>query len=91
MINPKNPSAAISAREAQNAVRALSKSIHIVHASTQSELEPAFATIAQLRAGALLIAPDGLFIAYAAQVAALSLRHAIPASTNGAHFPMREA
>jgi hypothetical protein len=57
LINPKNPSAAISAKEAQNAARALGKSIHIVHASAQSELEPAFATIAQLRAGALLSLP----------------------------------
>jgi putative ABC transport system substrate-binding protein len=87
LINPKNPSAAINAKEAQNAARALSKSIHIVHASAQSELEPAFATIALLRVGALLIAPDGLFIAYAAQVAALSLRHAIPASHERRAFP----
>jgi putative tryptophan/tyrosine transport system substrate-binding protein len=87
LINPKNPSAAISAKEAQDAAHALGKSIHIVHASTESELEPAFATIAQLRAGGLLIAPDGLFIAYAAQVAALSLRHAIPASHERRAFP----
>ena len=87
LINPKNPSAAISAKEAQDAAHALGKSIHIVHASTESELEPAFATIAQLRAGGLLIAPDGLFIAYAAQVAALSLRYAIPASHERRAFP----
>ncbi len=87
LINPKNPSAAISAKEAQNAAHALGKSIYIVHASAESELEPAFATIAQLRAGGLLIAPDGLFIAYAAQVAALSLRHAIPASDERRAFP----
>ncbi len=87
LINPKNPSAAISAKEAQNAAHALGKSIYIVRASAESELEPAFATIAQLRAGGLLIAPDGLFIAYAAQVAALSLRHAIPASDERRAFP----
>jgi putative tryptophan/tyrosine transport system substrate-binding protein len=87
LINPKNPSAAISAKEAQDAAHALGKSIHIVHASAESELEPAFATIARLRAGGLLIAPDGLFIAYAAQVAALSLRHAIPASHERRAFP----
>jgi putative tryptophan/tyrosine transport system substrate-binding protein len=87
LINPKNPSAAISAKEAQNAAHALGKSIYIVHASAESELEPAFATIAQLRAGGLLIAPDGLFIAYAAQVAALSLRHAIPTSHERRAFP----
>jgi putative tryptophan/tyrosine transport system substrate-binding protein len=87
LINPKNPSAAISAKEAQNAARALSKSIHIVHASAESELEPAFAAIAQLKVGGLLIAPDGLFIAYATQVATLSLRHSIPASHERRAFP----
>jgi putative ABC transport system substrate-binding protein len=87
LINPKNPSAGISTTEAQDAAHALGKSMHIVHASTASELEPAFATIAQLRVGGLLIAPDGLFIAYATQVATLSLRHAIPASHERRAFP----
>src|SRR5262249_20322274 len=48
---------------------------------------PAFATIAQLRVGGLLIAPDGLFIAYATQVAKLSLLHAIPTSHERRAFP----
>ena len=87
LINPKNPSAAISTKEAQDAAHALGKSIHIVHASTENELEPAFATITQSRAGGLLIAPDGLFIAYAARIATLSLRHAIPASHERRAFP----
>jgi putative ABC transport system substrate-binding protein len=88
LINPTNPSAGSSAKETQNAANALIKGIHIVHASAQSELEPAFGTLAQLRAPpALLIAPDGLFIAYAAQVAALSLQAAIPASHERRAFP----
>jgi putative ABC transport system substrate-binding protein len=87
LINPKNPSAAVSTKDAEDAAHALGKNIHIVHASAESELEPAFATIAQLRVGGLLIAPDGLFIAYAAKVAALSLRHAIPASHERRAFP----
>src|SRR5262245_15866534 len=87
LINPKNPSAAASSKEAQDAAHTLGKNIHIVHASTAGELELAFATIAQLRVGGLLIAPDGLFIAYAAQVAALSLRHAIPTSHERRAFP----
>jgi putative ABC transport system substrate-binding protein len=87
LINPNNPSAAASSKEAQDAAHTLGKNIHIVHASTAGELELAFATIAQLRVGGLLIAPDGLFIAYAAQVAALSLRHAIPTSHERRAFP----
>jgi putative ABC transport system substrate-binding protein len=87
LINPKNPGAAISTKEAQDAARALGKDIHIVHASAESELEPAFARLSQLRAGALLIAPDGLFIIHSAPVAALSVKHAIPASHERRAFP----
>ena len=87
LINPKNPAAAISGKEVQDAARALAKDIHIVHASNESELEPAFATLSQLRTGALLIVPDGLFIIHAAQVAALSVKHAIPSSHERRAFP----
>jgi putative ABC transport system substrate-binding protein len=87
LINPKNPAAAISAKEVQDAARALAKDIHIVHASNESELESAFATLSQLRTGALLITPDGLFIIHAARVAALSIKHAIPASHERRAFP----
>ena len=69
------------------AARALGKDIVIVHAGSDEELEPAFAALSQAKVGALLIAPDGLFIFRAAQVAALSVRHAIPASHERRAFP----
>jgi putative ABC transport system substrate-binding protein len=87
LINPNNPAAAISAKEAQDAAGAFAKDIHIVHASKESELEPAFATLSQLRTGALVIAPDGLFVIQAARLAALSVKHAIPASHERRAFP----
>jgi ABC-type uncharacterized transport system substrate-binding protein len=87
LINPKNPAAAISAKEVQDAARALAKDIHIVHASNESELESAFATLSQLRTRALLITPDGLFIIHAARVAALSIKYAIPTSHERREFP----
>ena len=80
LINPKNPYAAFSTKEAQDAARVLGKDIHIVHSSSESEIDATFATLAQRKAGALLIAPDGLFIIHAAKLAALASRHAIPAS-----------
>ena len=88
LINPKNPYAAISTKEAKDAARALGKDIEIVHAGSDDELEPAFASLAQTRAGALLIAPDGLFIFRVAQVAALTVRHTIPASHERRAFPV---
>jgi putative ABC transport system substrate-binding protein len=38
-----------------------------------------FASSGQLRAGALVIGPDPLFVARSEQLAALALRHAVPA------------
>jgi putative tryptophan/tyrosine transport system substrate-binding protein len=87
LINPKNPSAAISAKDAQDAARRLGKDIHIVHASSADEIDVAFAILVRLKADALLIAPDGLFIVRAAQISALAARHAIPASHERRVFP----
>jgi putative ABC transport system substrate-binding protein len=87
LINPKNPYAPISTKEAQDAARALNKRIHIVHASSADELDSAFATLSQVKADALLIAPDGLFIIRAAQVATLSVSYRLPASHERRAFP----
>ncbi len=87
LINPKNPSAEISAREAKEAASRIGKDIHIVHASNPEEISQAFATLAGLKADALLIAPDGLFVFRAVQVAELAARHGIPASHERRAFP----
>jgi putative ABC transport system substrate-binding protein len=87
LTNPKNPNAAISTKEAQDAARALGKEIDVVHASSESEIDQAFAMMTQRKVGALLIAPDGLFIFRAAQIAALTTRYAIPASHERRAFP----
>jgi len=87
LINPKNPSAEISAREAKEAAGRIGKDIHIAHASNPEEIDQAFATLAGLKADALLIAPDGLFVFRAVQVAELAARYGIPASHERRAFP----
>ena len=52
--------------------------LHIVHASSESQFDAAFATLVRLRAGGLLINIDAVFINRVAQLGALSVRHAIP-------------
>jgi hypothetical protein len=88
LINPKNPYAPTSMKEAQDAARALGKEIHIVHASSADELDSVFATLSEMKADALLIAPDGLFIIRAPQVAALSVSYRLPASHERRAFPI---
>ena len=50
-----------------------------MHATSEPDFERVFATLAQSRAGALLIRPHLLFTAHGAQLGALALRHAVPA------------
>jgi putative ABC transport system substrate-binding protein len=77
LVNPSNPSPQLL--ELQTAADKLGLHLRVVHASTERELEPVFSTLAQQRARALVIGMDALFISHSAQLAELSLRHAVPA------------
>src|ERR1700730_11278847 len=62
LLNPTSPSLSLSiARDAEAARRALGRQIQILNASTGDEIDAAFATLAKLRAGALLIGGDAFF------------------------------
>ena len=64
----------------QEAAKTLGFQLHIVHASKDSDLEPAFAKVADdLKAEALVVAPDVFYNTRTEQLAKLALRHAIPA------------
>ena len=56
LVNPKNPDADLQLRELQDAADVIKLQIHVVRASTESEIGTAFATVAQQGAGALLVA-----------------------------------
>jgi putative ABC transport system substrate-binding protein len=76
--NPSNRSAEIQMRDLHAAARTLGLELHVLHASTEREIDAAFATLASLKAGALVIAPDGYLNSRSEQLAALALRHAVP-------------
>ena len=61
------------------AARALGQQIHILNASSERDFDTAFATLAQLRAGALIIAGNALFTGQRDRLVALAARHAVPA------------
>ena len=81
LANPTNPVDAVDAetRDLQAAARTLGLQLHVLNASTEQDFETVFAAVVQLRAGGLVISPDGLFIRSSEQLAALALRHAVPA------------
>ena len=79
LVNPTNPSIAeFFSRGVQAAARALGLQLHVLHASSEREIEAAFATLVKLRVGGLVIMPDQLFLVRNEQLAALTVRHAVP-------------
>jgi putative tryptophan/tyrosine transport system substrate-binding protein len=80
LVNPTDPAATESeTRHLQDAVRSLGLQLHILPASTPSEIDLAFGTLVELRAGALIVSTDPLFTNQRAQIVALAARHAVPA------------
>jgi putative tryptophan/tyrosine transport system substrate-binding protein len=79
LVNPGDPNADRIIRDAQEAARSKGVQLPILKASTESEIDAAFATLVELRAGALLVGADPFFLTRREQLAALASRHAIPA------------
>jgi putative ABC transport system substrate-binding protein len=63
----------------QSAARVLGIRLLVLNASSASEIEAAFATLVQQRAGALVVGGDVFFISQIDQLVALAGRHAVPA------------
>jgi len=80
LVNPTNPVAATVSKDLETVADTLGVRLHALHASAEADFEAAFATAAQLRAAALVIASaDPWFGSHAAQLGALALRHRVPA------------
>jgi putative ABC transport system substrate-binding protein len=79
LVNPTNPNLAdFTTKNLRAAARSLGLEMHVLHASAERDFEPVFATLLQLRAGALVIGADPFFTSRLEQLAALTLRHAVP-------------
>jgi putative ABC transport system substrate-binding protein len=86
LVNPTNPALAEhNTKEVQAAARTLGLELHVLNASTERDFDGVFAKLINLRAGGLVIGGDPFFISRIEQLAALIVRHAVPAA-----FELRE-
>jgi putative tryptophan/tyrosine transport system substrate-binding protein len=80
LVNPAgNPLAQSTTKDVRAMADALGLELHVVHASTDRELEPAFDSLGRLGVGGLVIGPDSLFTSRPERLAILANQHAIPA------------
>jgi putative tryptophan/tyrosine transport system substrate-binding protein len=77
LANPRDPNTESDTKGAQAAADALGHKLVVVKASTESEIDPAFAALAQQQIAALFVNADPLFRVSLPKILALAARHAM--------------
>ena len=81
LINPTSPVLAKSqTHDLQAAARTLGLRLHLLQASTDSDLDAAFASLGQLKPAGLVITSDLFFFTRAERLAASTMRNKLPAT-----------
>ena len=76
------PSISADVRETEAAAQKLGMPVHVVEVGRKSELDEAFAAIAQERATGVIILPSATLYAYRARIARLAMKHHLPTVTS---------
>ncbi len=79
LVNPSSPTSDPFMRDIQAAASVLGLQILLSTVTAEHDLDGVFANLGRQRPAALVVGPDPLFTARAAQIAALAARHALPA------------
>jgi len=85
LVNPMNPYTEAETRGMNESVRSFGLQLNVLHASTPSEIGGAFETLANLRAGALVVSADTYLLSRRQQIVAMAARNGLPAM-----YPWRE-
>jgi putative tryptophan/tyrosine transport system substrate-binding protein len=87
LINPTDRAVAEPvSRTSQAAAHTLGLDLHVLNATTERDFDAVFANLIQLRAGGLVIGAGAFFAARYEQLAALAIRHAVPAVSSDRRF-----
>ena len=76
--SPPFPDAESQSKDVKEAARVLGQQVHVINASSEGDLDTAFTTLVQLRAGGLLVTVDPFLNSHRDQLVALAARHKIP-------------
>jgi putative tryptophan/tyrosine transport system substrate-binding protein len=88
LVNSADRNLALAqAREALSAARNRGLELHVLNAGNESDFDAVFADIKRLRAGGLVIGASAIFTRGFNKLTALTIRHAVPASSANRDFP----
>ena len=83
IVNPQSPEVAHQRDTAQQAAQALGWQLHVMAASSESEIDAALAAAKRQRANAVMIGSDPFLHSRRKQIVALAARYAIPTISGG--------
>jgi putative tryptophan/tyrosine transport system substrate-binding protein len=86
LVNPQNPTTSAYSSDIQDAAKTIGQKLLILDASNKNEIDNAFATLPDLRAGALVVETEPFFNSRRDQIVALAARNAVPAIYPGREF-----
>ena len=78
LVNPTRPGVDTQKVQVQEAAQALGLSLHILQAGSERDFDAVFQAVLRQQDGALVVAPDALFLGRRAQIADLATRYTIP-------------
>jgi putative ABC transport system substrate-binding protein len=82
LVNPKFPDADLQIKELQTAAGVIRRQVEILPASTDADIDAAFATLVQKAAGGLLVVQDPFFNSRRERLVVLAAQHKVPAIFN---------
>jgi putative ABC transport system substrate-binding protein len=86
LVNPNNSSAERTIQDLQEAANAKGVHLAILKAGVDGHFAPAFASLVQLHAGAVVVGSDAFFFSRREQLVALAAEHAVPAIYDAREF-----
>jgi len=86
LLNPGNPSSSLVLKSIQSAALKTNAKILPVEAASAAGIDNAFLAMAQGKAGAVIVARDGLFLRQSRQIAELALKNRLPSIAEQADY-----
>jgi putative ABC transport system substrate-binding protein len=78
LVNPTRPGVEAQKAQVQEAAQTLGLALHLSDASSERDIDAAFEAVVRQQDGALIVAPDALFLDRRVQIADLATRYRIP-------------